>query len=172
MKSVPKTKSKYSTAVSSLALALFLFVTATQVIAQDASTFSREVPNQTITFKTINPYTQAPGSMTIIFDGIFQVSREVGPTGSTVTRIKGGQKGTFTFVPDDSSLATITGKFHFRLGGTPQPESDEINFAFTMNGVGTDGSRVTFVQDERAVITQERAEVSFGKTYPLVIGQN
>jgi hypothetical protein len=38
-----------------------------------------------------------------------------------------------------------------------------------MDGVAQDGSRVTFIQDERALITDAGVEITFGKTDRLVM---
>jgi hypothetical protein len=152
-------------ALTALALALLLGLSASQAMAQEeANTFSQEVPEQTITFATVNPYTGAPGSMTITFSGVFHENRLAEPTGLEISRITGNQRGTFTFVPDDPSQPTISGKFRFSLAGKPQPHTDKINFAFTMDGMALDGSMVRFLQTERAVVSEGSVDVSFGST--------
>jgi hypothetical protein len=165
MRTVWKRKIRRSIALSSLTLALLLGLAASQAMAQDsANTFSQDVPEQTITFPTVNPYTKAPGSMTITFSGVFHATRLTEPAGLEISRITGGQRGTFTFVPDDSSQPTITGRFHFSLAGKPQPHTGTITFAFRMNGKAPDGSAVIFLQFERAVVTEGSPDISFGKT--------
>jgi hypothetical protein len=134
-------------------------------MAQDgANTFSQEVPEQTITFATVNPYTKASGSMTIVLSGVFHATRLTEPTGSGTSRITGGQMGTFTLVPDDPSQPTINGRFRFSLVGKTLPHTDTIHFAFTMDGMAQDGSAVRFVQTERAVVSEAGFDISFGST--------
>lgn len=153
----------------SLALASLLGLTASQAMAQDdANTFSKEVPEQAITFPTVNPYTKASGSMTLTFSGVFHATRLIEPTGLEISRITGGQKGTFTFVPDDPSQPTISGKFRFGLGGKTQANTDMIQFAFTMDGMAQDGSAVSFLQTERAVVGEGSVDISFGNTERVV----
>jgi hypothetical protein len=135
---------------------------------EEANTFSQEVPEQTITFPTVNPYSKASGSMTITFSGVFHATRENEPTGLEISRITGGQRGTFTFVPDDPSQPTITGSFRFSLAGKPQPQTGTITFAFRMNGKAQDGSAVIFLQFERAVVSEGAPDISFGKTERVV----
>lgn len=160
-----KTKIQGSFAIASLALASLLGLTASQAMAQEgANTFSQEVAEQTISFPTVNPYTKAPGSMTITFSGVFHATRLTEPTGSGISRVTGGQRGTFTFVPDDSSQPTISGRFRFSLAGKTQPQTDTIHFAFTMDGMAQDGSLIRFVQTERALVTEGIVDVSFGRT--------
>lgn len=160
-----KRKIKGRLAITSLAITLLLSLTAAQAMAQDgAPTFSQDVPEQTITFSTLNPYTKTSGSMTITFSGVFHATRLTEPTGSQRSRITGGQRGTFTFIPDDPSQPTISGKFRFGLEGRTQPNTGVIQFAFKMDGMTQDGSMVTFVQTERVVISEESVAISFGKT--------
>ena len=102
--------------------------------------------------------------MTIVFSGVFHATRGAGTTGLEISRITGGQQGTFAFVPDDPSQPTISGKFRFTLTGKPQPQTETINFAFRMDGLATDGTRVSFVQLERAVVSEGSLEISFGNT--------
>lgn len=167
MSAIRKIKIQKSLGITSLVLALFLSLTASQALAQDdANTFSKNVPEQTTTFTTVNPYTKVSGSMTIVFTGIFHVTKTAEITDVEVSRMTGKQKGTFTFVPDDPSQPTISGRFHFNFTGTPQPHSDTLNFAFRMDGMAPDGSRITFVQTERAVVTAAGLDISFGKTDP------
>jgi hypothetical protein len=135
---------------------------------EEANTFSQEVPEQTITFATVNPYSKASGSMTITFSGVFHATRLTEPTGLEISRITGGQRGTFTFVPDDPSQPTITGSFRFGLAGKPQPQTGTITFAFRMNGKAQDGSAVIFLQFERAVVSEGALDISFGKTERVV----
>lgn len=152
-------------AITFLALALLFSLSASQVMAQDdANTFSQELKEKTITFVTVNPYTQAQGSMTITFSGVFHANRQAETTGLAITRITGVQTGTFTFVPDDSSQPTISGKYRFRFVGKPQPNTDTLNFAFRLNGTAGDGSIFSFVQNERVLVSEEGFEVSFGST--------
>lgn len=160
-----KRKIQRALAITSLALALLLGLTASQVMAQDgANTFSQEVPEQTITFPTVNPYTKASGAMTITLSGVFHATRLTEPMGSGISHITGGQRGTFTFVPDDPSQPTISGRFRFSLVGKTQPHTDTIHFAFTMDGIAQDGSVVRFVQTERAIVNEGNLEISFGST--------
>jgi hypothetical protein len=134
-------------------------------MAQDEpNSFSQEVPEKTSTFATINPYTNASGSMTIVLSGVFHATRRADATELEISRVTGGQQGTFTFVPDDPSQPTINGKFHFSLAGKPQPRTETIDFAFRMNGLGTDGVMVSFVQLESAVVKEGSVEISFGRT--------
>jgi hypothetical protein len=157
-------KIKGSCAIISLVLSL-LCATASGVMAQDEpNSFSQEFPERTSTFATINPYTKASGSMTIVFSGVFHAKRGEGATGLEISRITGGQQGTFSFVPDDPSQPTITGKFRFTLAGTPQPHTETINFGFRMDGLATDGTRVSLIQLERAVVSEGSLEISFGST--------
>jgi hypothetical protein len=154
-----------SLAIISLALLSLLCLTASRTMAQDEpNSFSQEVPEKTITFATVNPYTKASGSMTIVLTGVFHATRQNEATGLKISRVTGGQRGTFTFVPDDPSQPTITGSFRFSLAGKPQPHTETINFAFRMDGLATDGSKVSFVQLERAVVSEGSPDISFGST--------
>ncbi len=166
-------KMRGSLTITPLALAALLSLTASQAKAQDSTnTFSQEVPEQAITFPTVNPYTEASGSMTITFSGVFHATRLTEPIGSEISRITGSQRGTFTFIPDDPSQLTISGKFRFSLGGKTQPHSEVIHLAFRMDGMTLDGSRITFVQTERAVVSESGLDISFGKTQVVAPAAN
>ena len=164
MKTIRTRKMKKSFAIISLVLSLFC-LTASGAMAQDEpNSFSQEVPEKTSTFTTVNPYTNGSGSMTIVLSGIFHATRRAEAAGLEISRVTGGQQGTFTFVPDDPSQPTINGKFHFTLAGKPQPHTETVNFAFRMDGLGTDGLIVSFVQLESAVVKEGSVEISFGRT--------
>lgn len=167
MSLIPRRRTQASLGFTSLVLVLFLASTGGQAMSQErANSFSQDVPEQTITFATVNPYTKASGSMTIVFSGIFHASRENEATAQT-SQITGGQLGTFTFVPDDPSQPTVTGRFRFTLSGKTEPGTDTINFAFVMEGTTQDGSAVSFIQSERAVVSEGSLDISFGKTDPV-----
>ena len=155
-------------AITSFAFASLLGLTASQSMAQDdPNTFSKEVPEQTITFPSVNPYTKVSGSMTIVFSGVFHATRLTEPMESGISRITGGQRGTFTFTPDGSSQPTMSGGFRFTLSGNTQRDTGKINFAFVMEGMAQDGSAVSFVQTETAVISEAACDISFGSTDPV-----
>jgi len=152
-----------------VALTMLLLLSATQVPAQDnAYTFSKDVPEQVITFLTANPYTKVSGSMTITLSGAFKANRSTGPMKLGISLITGDQKGTFVFTPDDPSQPTISGKFRFGLSGETFPQTDTIDFYFKMDGTASDGSSVTLIQGEQALISEGALVITFGRTKPLV----
>jgi hypothetical protein len=158
--------------ITCAAFVLLLIATAAQ--AQDQGleyTFSKEAPEQTATFLAVNPYTKVSGSMTITFSGVFHATRLNEPNRAGMLRITGDQLGTFTFVPDDASQPTISGKFQFNLVGKTQAHTDTIDFDFRMDGTGPDGSKTTFIQRERAFVNEGGLDISFGKTKRLVVAQ-
>lgn len=165
MEVIGRRKTKRRLAITFLTFASLVGLTASQAIAQDGErAFSQEIPEQTITFTTVNPYTKVAGSMTITFSGVFRATRLTELTGSGTSHITGGQRGTFAFVPDDPSQPTISGKFRFTLIGKTQPQTDTIKFAFRMDGMALDGSAVSFLQTERAVVNEGSLDISFGST--------
>lgn len=146
-----------------LSLGFLLCLTASAAFAQDdPNTISREVPEQTITFDTANPYTKAPGKMTIVFSGGFHFTKGPEDTQAGTTRGIGARAGTFTFVPDDSSQMTVQGKFRFHLSGQMQKGRNVVDFAFTMTGLASDGSTSIFIQSESALLKDGGIEISFG----------
>ena len=151
------------------ALALLLLLTATQALAQDNGeyTFSKDVPEQAITFLTTNPYTNASGSMTITFSGVFHANRLTEFRKLGTSFITGDQNGTFVFTPDDPTQPTISGKFRFGLSGETFPHADIIEFNFKMDGFAPDGSPVTLIQAEQAFVNEGGLQITFGKTSRL-----
>lgn|GEM_PF-1864041 len=154
-------------------LMMLLLLSAAQVSAQDnAYSFSKDVPEQTITFLTVNPYTKTSGSMTITFSGAFKANRLNAPMKLGICYINGDQKGTFVFTPDDPSQPTISGKYQFGLSGETFPQTDTIDFYFKMDGTASDGSLVSLVQGEQALISEGALVITFGKTKPLMLENN
>ncbi len=152
-----------------VALTMLVWLSATQVRAQDnAYTFSKDAPEQTIGFLTTNPYTKASGSMTITLSGAFKANRLTEPMKLGISYISGDQKGTFVFTPDDPGQPTISGKYQFGLSGETFPQTDTIDFFFKMDGAAKDGSRVTFIQGERAMISEGVLVITFGETRRLI----
>ena len=152
-----------------LVFVVCLLLSATNTQAQTEATFSQQVPEQTITFLSINPYSKATGSMTITFKGIFYATRLTEARGAGILGITGNQSGTFTFVPDDVSQPTIAGTYNFNLSGTTRAHTDTIDFDFRMDGTAPDGSKVTFIQRQRAFVNEGGLDVTFGKTKRLVV---
>src|SRR5260221_97849 len=124
----------HSYQVAYAVLILVLLMIATNAQAQDEYTFSRDVPEQTITFPAVNPYTNVPGSMTITFSGVFHANRLTEPLRLGTSDITGNQKGRFTFIPDDASQPTINGKFRFGLGGATPPQTEKIEIYIRLEG--------------------------------------
>jgi len=148
---------------------ILIIATSVQAQAQEPEyTFSKDVPEQTATFLTVNPYTKVSGSMTITVDGVFQAKRLNGFRQIGISYITGDQKGTFLFTPDDPNQPTISGKFRFGLSGETYPQTDTIDFYFKMDGTASDGSSVSLIQGEQAMISEGALVITFGKTKPLV----
>lgn len=169
MKTNSRRLAERSLAITLLTSALLFGLTASQALAQgDANTLSQEIAEKKISFSAVNPYTQASGTMTITFGGVFQATKLVETTGSDISHITGLQTGTFDFVPDDTSQPTISGRFRFRFAGTPQPRTGKLHFAFRMKGKTPDGSVFSFIQNELVAVTEEGFDISFGETKSLV----
>lgn len=131
--------------------------------------FSQEVSERTVTLQTLNPYTKAPGSLTITYSATFTGKRLTEASMVGISEITGKQKGKFAFAPDDPSQPVIEGNLNLLLGGKTQPGTDMIEFAFTIEGKTNDGARVTFVLTERAVINEAGIDLTFQKLKRLVL---
>jgi hypothetical protein len=97
--------------------------------------------SDTLSVPAVNPCTGVTGTVTTTFKGVTHVTEL--PDGSfheTTTLTD-----RFTFVPDDPSQPTITGKETFRAGANLNSQN---NFTATVTAhqiaKGSDGSRITF----------------------------
>jgi hypothetical protein len=96
--------------------------------------------SNTLTFEDVNPCTGATGTTTQTFKGVTHLTEL--PDGSFHATIT--ETDTFTFVPDDPSQPTYTGKSTFWSG---ENLSSRNSFTATVTGrfmvKGSDGSRLT-----------------------------
>ena len=96
--------------------------------------------SDTLTFEDVNPCTGATGTTTQTFKGVTHLTEL--PDGSFHATIT--ETDTFTFVPDDPSQPTYTGKSTFWSG---ENLSSRNSFTATVTGrfmvKGSDGSRLT-----------------------------
>lgn len=149
-----------------LALSAAVLSFPSSTIAQEEKGTKLDVPEQTVTFRAENPYTSTPGEVRITFAGSLRVhnsQEEVFADGVPVT---GTQLGTFIFVPDNQSEPTYSAAFRFGLSG--EVYKGKIVFAFSVDGKGSDGSTLTFIQGQSAVFSDTGVEVQFGRLERLV----
>jgi len=96
--------------------------------------------SETVTFPDFNPCTGATGTSTDTMKGVTHVTAL--PDGSFHEHT--ALTDTFTFVPDDPSQPTYTGKSTFWAGDNLNPQNN-FNTTFTSIFVvkGTDGSKIS-----------------------------
>ena len=151
--------------VKSCALVALMMLISTPALAQELShEFKQELAEKTLTFAAINPYTNVPGIVTITISGAFHGKRIRSGKKEGWSAINGEQKGSFAFVPYDSSQPTYKGDFRFALiGEIPADRHDDLlKFHFLVDTTGSDGSKLTFVQGESALVNEYVTDVSFG----------
>jgi hypothetical protein len=87
----------------------------------------------------VNPCTGAPGTVIQTIKGVTHLTElPNGDHHATTTMTE-----TFTFVPDDPSQPTYTGKSTFRSGDNFNRKTFNLTFTAHSIAVGSDGSRIT-----------------------------
>lgn len=135
-------------------------VSAAPATAAPATTFTETVKGVTESFPEVNECSGATGTVTITYNGVFHVT-ELASGGFHVT---GTQTGTFTFVPDDPSEPTYTGRFTTWFGENVNARNLTGTFTFRVRGVGSDGSVLRFHQVAHFSVSATGVTVEFDRT--------
>jgi hypothetical protein len=122
-----------------------------------ANTFTETVHGFTETFPDVNPCTGDPGQLTVTYNGVFHITDD--PNGGF--HVTGTNTGTFTFVPDDPSLPSYTGRFTVWFGGNVTSNSDGFWVTFRVKGTGSDGSELVFNAVEQIHFSNGEVHVEF-----------
>jgi hypothetical protein len=112
----------------------------------------------------VNPCTGAPGTVTETIKGVAHLTEL--PNGAHHATTTGVE--TFTFVPDDPSQPTYSGKGTFWSGDNVNSKTFTLTFTAHINALGTDGSRlrahfvghVTITPDGTVTVEFERDRLS------------
>jgi hypothetical protein len=110
-----------------------------------------------------NPCTGAPGTIDLRFQGVTHVTELADGGFHETTTIT----GTFTFVPDDASQPTLSGKFTIRTGENLTEQSYTATATSVFLAKGTDGSRadahlvfhITVKPDGAVTVTFEKPKL-------------
>jgi hypothetical protein len=95
--------------------------------------------SDTVSSPDANPCTGAPGTLTETFKGVTHVTELPNGTAHETTTVT----ETVTFVPDDPSQPTYTGKATFWDGENFNAKTVTFTFTGHINVRGSDGSRIT-----------------------------
>ena len=137
--------------------ALVLAMVAPAASAQ-ANTFTETVHGFTETFPDENPCTGGPGQLTVTYNGVLHITED--PSGGF--HLTTTNTGTFTFVPDDPTLPSYTGRFTIWSGGNVSSNSDGSWVTFRVKGTGSDGSELVFNAVVQFHISNGEVRVQFG----------
>jgi hypothetical protein len=105
-----------------------------------------------------NPCTGALATLTIIYNGVVHVA--VNSNGDWVT---GTETGTFDLTPVDATQPSYTGHFTSWFGGSDNRQNSVDHATFTVHGVGSDGSTLTFHDTMHVSVSASGVTVSFDK---------
>ena len=122
-----------------------------------ANTFTDTVKGITETFPEVNPCTGAAGTVTITFNAIFHITED--PQGGF--HVTGTQTGTFTFIPNDASEPSYTGRFTTWFGGNVGANGEGFWATFRLRGTGSDGSTLLFNAVEQFHLSNGEVHVQF-----------
>jgi hypothetical protein len=121
-------------------LALAAVPTAAGAHGGPAENFTATFKDFSETFTDINPCSGATGTVTTTQNGVLHVTMH--PDGHF--HLTGTFTGPFTFVPDDPTQPTFTGRFTTWFGENHNPSRANTTFTFSVRGTGSDGSRLIF----------------------------
>jgi hypothetical protein len=121
------------------ALLALLVALLTPVAASAQATTTTTHFSDTVSSPDVNPCTGAPGTFTESFKGVTHVTELAnGSFHETTTVVE-----TFSFVPDDPSQPTYTGRATFWDGENFSTKTITATFTGHVTAKGTDGSRIT-----------------------------
>lgn len=106
----------------------------------------------------VNPCTGVLGTVALTYNGVFHVA--VNRNGDWVT---GTQTGTFVFTPVDTTQPSYAGHFTTWFGGSDNRQNAVEHSTFTVHGVGSDGSTLTFHDTMHVSVSASGVTVSFDK---------
>jgi hypothetical protein len=147
--------------VALLAVLVLVFAVTTGASAAGAGavSFTQTDHNLTQTATDVNPCTGAPGTVTITGNNVFHMTTLANGT----FWLTGTSEGTFTFVPDDPTQPTYTGHFTTWFGDNDNLKNGNETSTFSLHGVGSDGSKLTFHDVAHLSVSATGATVSFDK---------
>jgi hypothetical protein len=138
-------------------IATLLFALIPGTASAQATSFTETVRGVTETFPEVNPCSGATGTVTVTYNAIFHVTDD--PQGGF--HITGTQTGTFTFVPNDASEPSFTGRFTTWFGGNVSTNTDGFWSTFRVRGTGSDGSTLLFNAVEQFHVSNGEVHVEF-----------
>lgn len=106
----------------------------------------------------VNPCTGALATIAITYNGVFHVA--VNKNGLWAT---GTSTGTFVLTPVDPTQPSYTGHFTMWFGDSDNRQNEVEHFTFTVHGIGSDGSRLTFHETAHMSVSASGITLSFDK---------
>lgn len=109
-----------------------------------ATTFTQTFHNAVDSMSLTNPCTGVPGTVTITYNGVIHYT--INKAGDFW--ITGNQTGDFSLVPSVDGQPSYTGHFHDWFGASDNNQNNVNHFTFQLQGVGSDGSTLSFHETE------------------------
>lgn len=147
--------------LATVAVVCLLLLTLSSALADGngATTFTQTFHNAVATMPSANPCTGVPGTVTLTYNGVIHFTvNKAGDFWDT-----GNQTGDFVFIPDDASQPSYTGHFHNWFGDSFNNRNQVDHFTFQVNGVGSDGSTLTFHEVGHFSVSASGAVETFDK---------
>jgi hypothetical protein len=145
-------------AVSGLVAVAFLALIAAPAAAR-ATSQTFHFHNETDSFPTDNPCSGVPGTVTVTFNGVVHMTTlDSGAVHGTET-----MTGTFSFVPDDPSQPSYTGRFTSWDGFNANSQNFTATATFRVRGTGSDGSTLTFHDNAHFSVSATGVTISFDR---------
>lgn len=122
--------------------AVLLMTVPAQASGAGAVSSTQTFHNATATMDIVNPCSGVPGTLTLVYDGVFHLTILTSGVGAGTGRATLTATGTFTLVQIDG--VTFTGQLTTWNGDNANLTSIANTAILVINGTGSDGSTLTF----------------------------
>lgn len=130
--------------VSAVLGLVILTASTTLADGNGAITITQTFHNAVTTMPSANPCSGVPGNVMLTYNGVIHYT--IDKAGDFWTT--GNQTGDFSFIPSVASQPSYTGHFHNWFGESDNRQNNVNHFTFQVQGVGSDGSVLSFHETE------------------------
>ncbi len=133
-------------AAAAVAVVAVLLVGITTISAAGAGAVSstQTFHNATDSQPFGNPCTNAPGTVTLTYNGVFHITYLTSGQGAGTFWVTGTMTGDFVFAPDDASQPSYSGHFATWFGDNNNLYNGTETSTLSLHGTGSDGSTLRF----------------------------
>ncbi|SRR5258706_456659 len=152
-------------AAAAVAVVAVLLVSITTISAAGAGavSYTQTFHNATDVQPLGNPCTNAPGTVTLTYNGVFHATGLTSGQGAGTFWVTGTMTGDFVITPDDATQPSYSGHFATWFGDNNNLNNGTETSILSVHGTGSDGSTLRFHDVAHLSVSASGLTVSFDK---------